>query len=247
MAGICGVFPSDYYSQSMVNSMTRPWSGIVSEEEIRRYEAAGFGRPTGIGTRPALLIIDVQYRTVGTQRVPFWSAIEEFKTSCGDAGWDAVDHIAPLLRLFRERKFPVLYPYVAPKLGYDSGRLAQKVPDIMNIPSRGYDFVEQIAPVEGDILVPKKHPSAFFGTPLVSYLIDKQIDTLIVTGCSTSGCVRGTVVDGFAYNFRVIVPEECVYDRSPIAHAVNLFDMAYKYADVQPLASVMRELSGIKS
>ena len=66
-------------------------------------------------------------------------------------------------------------------------------------------------------------------------MIDKQVDTLIVTGCSTSGCVRGTVVDGFAYNFRVIVPEECVYDRSPIAHAVNLFDMAYKYADVQPL------------
>ena len=60
-----------------------------------------------------------------------------------------------------------------------------------------------------------------------------------MTGCSTSGCVRGTVVDGFAYNFRVTVPEECVFDRSQTAHAVNLFDMAYKYADVRPVAEVM--------
>jgi nicotinamidase-related amidase len=150
-----------------------------------------------------------------------------------------------LLALFRERGFPVLYPHVAPKLSYDSGRLAQKVPEIMNIPARGYDFVAEIAPREDDVLLPKKHPSAFFGTPLASYLIDKQVDTLIVTGCSTSGCVRGSVMDGFAYNFRVTVPEECVYDRSPVAHAVNLFDMAYKYGDVRPVNDVMAALRAI--
>jgi nicotinamidase-related amidase len=225
--------------------MTRPWDGIVSEEEVRRYEAAGFGRPTGIGRRPALIIIDVQYRTAGTKRMPFWQAIEEYKTSCGEAAWNAIDNIVPLLALFRERGFPVLYPHVAPKLSYDSGRLAQKVPEIMNIPARGYDFVAEIAPREDDVLLPKKHPSAFFGTPLASYLIDKQVDTLIVTGCSTSGCVRGSVMDGFAYNFRVTVPEECVYDRSPVAHAVNLFDMAYKYGDVRPVNDVMAALRAI--
>ena len=103
------------------------------------------------------------------------------------AGWAAVDRIVPLLALFRKLGHPVLYPHVAPKLEYDAGRLGQKVPEIMNIPSRVYNFVEEVAPMKGDILVPKKHPSAFFGTPLVSYLIDKQVDTLIVTGCSTSG------------------------------------------------------------
>lgn len=221
----------------------RPWDGIVDPEEIKRYEAAGFGRGTGIGERPALLIIDVQYRTVGTQRLPYWDAIDEFKTSCGDAGWSAIDHIVPLLKLFREKGHPVLYPYVAPKMGYDGGRLGQKVPEIMNIPARGYDFPTEIAPQDGDILVPKKHPSAFFGTPLVSYLVDKGVDSLIVTGCSTSGCVRGTVVDGFAYNYRVTVPQECVYDRSPTAHAVNLFDMAYKYGDVRPVADILSELA----
>lgn len=222
--------------------MARPWDGIISADEIERYKAAGFGRPTGMGKRPALLIIDVQYRTVGLERRPFWEAIKEFKTSCGDVGWSAIDHIVPLLKLFRERDYPVLYPYVAPKMGYDAGRLAQKVPDIMNIAARGYDFPSEIAPRETDVMVPKKHPSAFFGTPLASYLIDKAVDTLVVTGCSTSGCVRGTVVDGFAYNFRVTVPEECVFDRSPVAHAVNLFDMAYKYADVMPAREVMAAL-----
>jgi maleamate amidohydrolase len=222
--------------------LPRPWDGFVSAEEIARYEAAGFGKSTGMGKHPALVIIDVQYRTVGTQRLPFWEAIKEFKTSCGEDGWRAVDHIAPLLNLFRERGHPVLYPYVAPKHAFDEGRLGDKVPTIMNIAAKGYEFVPEIAPLESDVLLPKKHPSAFFGTPLASYLIARGVDTLIVTGCSTSGCVRGTVVDAFAYNYRVIVPEECVYDRSAAAHAVNLFDMAYKYADVRPTAEVMSEL-----
>lgn len=222
--------------------MPRPWDPFVSKDEIERYRAAGFGRPTGMGKRPALLIIDVQYRTVGTERRPYWEAIKEFKTSCGDVGWSAIDHIAPLLRQFRAKGYPVFYPYVAPKMSYDAGRLAQKVPEIMTIAAHGYDFPNEIAPNDGDVLVPKKHPSAFFGTPLASYLIDKGVDTLVVTGCSTSGCVRGTVVDGFAYNFRVTVPEECVFDRSAVSHAVNLFDIAYKYGDVLPVREVMAAL-----
>jgi nicotinamidase-related amidase len=109
----------------------------------------------------------------------------------------------------------------------------------MKIPPGGYEFVAEIAPRPGDVLLPKKHPSAFFGTPLASYLIERNVDTLVVTGCTTSGCVRGTVVDGFAYNYKVVVPQECVYDRSPVSHAVNLFDMASKYADVRPTAEVL--------
>lgn len=224
--------------------MTRPWDGIVSEEEQKAYRAAGFGAPQGVGERPALLIIDVQYRTVGTERKPFWEAIEEFPTSCGDVGWTAVDNIQPLLAAFRARGLPVLYPHVAPKKAYDAGRLAEKIPSIMNIPAKGYEFVAEIGPEESDILLPKKHPSAFFGTALTSHLIDLNVDTLFVTGCTTSGCVRGTVVDAFAYNFRVVVPEECVYDRSRVSHAVNLFDMASKYADVMPVADALALIDG---
>lgn len=225
----------------------RPWTGIISEDEQKAYDAAGFGRPSGLGRRPALLIIDVQYRTVGTERLPFWDSIKEFPTSCGDVGWSAVDHIAPLLRLFRREGWPVLYPHVAPKQSYDAGRLAEKIPSIMTIPPKGYEFVAEVAPVEGDILIPKKHPSAFFGTALASHLVDVGADTLVVTGCTTSGCVRGTVVDGFSYSYKVVVPEECVYDRSPTSHAVNLFDIGQKYADVMPVADLIGKLTGLSA
>ncbi len=79
----------------------KPWDGIISENEQAAYRAAGFGKPTGLGTRPALLIIDVQYRTVGTEPRPFWDAIKEFPTACGQVGWDAVHQIARVLALFR--------------------------------------------------------------------------------------------------------------------------------------------------
>jgi nicotinamidase-related amidase len=227
--------------------MTKPWDGIISEEEQRAYNAAGFGRTTGLGTRPALLIIDVQYRTVGTTPKPFWEAIKEFPTACGDVGWSAVRNIEHILNLFRERNWPVVYPYVAPKEAFDFGRLSDKVPAIMTVASKGYEFVAEVAPREQDILLPKKHPSAFFGTPLVSYLINAGADSLVVTGCTTSGCVRGSVVDAFAYNFRVLVPHDAVYDRSATSHAVNLFDMASKYADVVSTDDAMTALRGINT
>jgi maleamate amidohydrolase len=223
----------------------KPWDGIISPEEQRAYAAAGFGRRTGLGERPALLIIDVQYRTVGSNPKPFWQAIEEFPTACGEVGWRAVAHIARLLALFRERDWPVLYPYVSPKETFDKGRLAEKVPAIMTIARNGYDFVAEVAPRQNDILLPKKHPSAFFGTPLASYLINAGADTLVVTGCTTSGCVRGSVVDAFAFNFRVAVPHDAVYDRSKTSHAVNLFDMSEKYADVSSTDALLGELAKI--
>lgn len=223
--------------------MKKPWDGIISEEEQKAYRAAGFGRAGGIGQRPALLIIDIQYRTIGTTPKPFWESIREFPTSCGEIGWNAMHNVAVLLAEFRRNGWPVLYPHVAPKnKATDGGRLAQKVPAIMNIPQKGYEFPAEIAPREGDVLIPKKHPSAFFATPLASHLIDLQADTLVVTGCTTSGCVRGSVVDAFAYNFRVLVPQDAVYDRSAVSHAVNLFDMASKYADVGTTSEILERL-----
>jgi maleamate amidohydrolase len=102
------------------------------------------------------------------------------------------------LALFRACGWPVLFPYVAPKEKFDIGRLAEKTPSIMTIPEKGYQFTAKVAPRPGDVLLPKKQPSAFFGTPLASYFIDLRVDTLVVTGCTTSGCARGSVVDALA-------------------------------------------------
>ena len=219
-----------------------PWDDVISEEEQRAYGAAGFGRPSGLGVRPALLVIDVQYRTVGSVRAPFWEAIKEFPTACGEVGWRAVDAMVPLVQLFREKGWPILYPHVAPKIANEGGRLAEKVPAIMGVAARGYEFVAEVAPRAGDVLLPKKHPSAFFGTALCSHLIDLAVDTVVVTGCTTSGCVRGTVVDAFSLNFKVAVPLDCVYDRGATSHKVNLFDMSQKYADVMPVTELIARL-----
>jgi nicotinamidase-related amidase len=225
--------------------MTKPWDGVITADDQERYDRAGFGRPSGIGTRPALLIIDVQYRTLGDTPKPFYEALEDYSTACGQVGWDAVAHIAELVEVFRKNGHPILYPHVAPKMSYDSGTLGAKVPSIMSIPEQGYRIPPEVAPAPNDIMLPKKHPSAFFGTPLASYLVDLQADSLVVTGCSTSGCVRSTVVDAFAYNYKVLVPYDAVYDRSETVHKVNLFDMGQKYADVMSTSDVIRAVSAL--
>ena len=225
--------------------MTKPWDGVITADDQERYDRAGFGRPSGIGTRPALLIIDVQYRTLGDTPKPFYEALEDYSTACGQVGWDAVAHIAELVEVFRKNGHPILYPHVAPKMSYDSGTLGAKVPSIMSIPEQGYRIPPEVAPAPNDIMLPKKHPSAFFGTPLASYLVDLQADSLVVTGCSTSGCVRSTVVDAFAYNYKVLVPYDAVYDRSETVHKVNLFDMGQKYADVMSTSDVIRAVDAL--
>ena len=116
----------------------------------------------------------------------------------------------------------------------------------MDIAAKGYEFIAEVAPRPCDILVPKQHPSALFATPLISHLVSLKVDTLVVAGCTTSGCIRATVVDAFSYNFKVIIPEDCTYDRSDISYAVNLFDISQEYGDVVPSSEVTdRILAGM--
>jgi maleamate amidohydrolase len=207
-----------------------PWDGVVPEETRENYRRAGFGARSAPGRRPALLIIDVQYHAVGETPRPLPEALSEHPMNCGEAGWQAIPYIAKLLAAFREKGLPVLYPNVAPR--NDRGGKFGRMPSFGGTGERGYQIVEEIAPRDEDILLPKNYPSSFFATPLASRLNGLGVDTLFVTGCTTSGCVRATVVDAYSLNYKVVVPHECVFDRSPISHAVNLFDMASKYADV---------------
>ena len=226
--------------------MTTHWRDAIPADELALYELAGFGAVSGLGQRPALLVIDVQYRTVGDEPLPIRESIaRQYRTSCGQAGWDAVGNIRRVLAAARAAGAPVIYPHVAPKGKLDAGRTGEKIPSLMEVPDRGYAFVAETAPLDGDLLIPKRHPSAFFGTALVSYLIDLGVDTVLLTGCTTSGCVRATACDAFAYNFRCGVLEDCVYDRSPTSHAVNLFDISSKYADVMPADAAIAYLEGL--
>lgn len=223
----------------------RPWDRIIPREELETYAMAGLGGPGGFGRRPALLVIDVQYRSVGDRPMPIRDAIKQYPTSCGQAGWDAIVHIAVLIDVFRRNGWPVIYPHVAPKSGHDQGAFAAKIPGIMQIPPEGYHFVREVAPRAGELCLPKTQASAFFGTPLASYLIGSGIDSLVYTGCTTSGCIRASVVDACALNFKSIVPSDAVFDRSPTSHAVNLFDIGSKYADVMPTSDAIERLTSL--
>lgn len=226
----------------VIKQHSRPWHGIIPDHEIEIYRKAGWGRPTGIGRRPALLVIDVQYRSMGHEPMPIDEAVRTMPTSCGEYGWRAVPHIARLLSEFRQIGAPVLFPFVAPKRSYNRGQFEAKVPGVMDVASHDYEFVREVSPKEGDIKIPKFQASAFHGTALLSYLVGLGVDTLVVTGCTTSGCVRASVVDACALNYKVVVPQDAVYDRSQVSHAVNLFDMANKYADVMPTEELIKML-----
>lgn len=223
----------------------QPWDDVIPLDERETYALAGLGGVAGFGKRPALLVIDVQYRSVGNRPMPIREAIKQYPTSCGEAGWHSIAYIAELVRLFREKKWPAIFPHVARKEGQDQGAFSAKIPGIMRIPPEGYDFVREVAPEPGELLLPKTQASAFFGTPLATYLIGAGVDSLVVTGCTTSGCVRASVVDACALNFKSIVPSDAVYDRSPTSHAVNLFDIASKYADVMPTEAAVERLRAL--
>jgi len=215
-------------------AMDVPWQGVVPASDEAFYRQAGFG-VGGAGppfqTRPRRGI-DMQYRSSGERSMPIEQAVLEYPTSCGEYTWRAVAATRRLIASFRAAAQPVIYPHVAPKGMHHGGRFADKAPAIMGIDARGYEFIEDIAPRADDLVIAKHHASAFFGTALVSHLVDFGVDAVFVAGGTTSGCVRATAVDASSLGFKVIVPHECVFDRSQTCHAVNLFDMAHKYADV---------------
>ena len=228
----------------------RVWDDFVPKEDKKVFETAGYGKKMGFGSRPALFIIDVHYNFVGDKPEPILESIKKYRTSCGSRGWAAVPHIQNLLEKVRSKKFPVIYTVSERRKDYfDSGVQRRKSFRHMEptsvIGQKGTEIVHEVAPEEKDILISKRKPSAFFGTPLMSYMNDLDVDTIILTGCTTSGCIRATAVDAFSYNFRTVVVEECCFDRFLSSHAVNLFDLNTKYADVLPLSEVIDYIDGL--
>ncbi|HEX6023423.1 MAG TPA: isochorismatase family protein [Solirubrobacter sp.] len=222
------------------------WRAIIPASDREIYEAAGYGRRTTPGYAPALLVIDVTYGFVGRERLPILESIRKYSTSCGEFGWRAVEPIRALIGRCRAGEWPIYYTAgVTDSVVEHAGRWRDKHPRTLDAPDDSQTIVEEIAPQAGDVVIRKAKPSAFFGTPLVSSLIDCGVDTLIVTGCTTSGCVRATVIDAFSYGFRTLVPEDATFDRGQMSHAVNLFEMDQKYADVMPSADVLAYLDSL--
>jgi len=197
------------------------------------YRSKGLAGRVGFGRRPAIVVVDfiVGFTDLSSPLAsPLDSQIEATKT---------------LLDLARSRSIPVYFTTTAyePDLT-DAGLFIAKIQSL-EILVRGSRWVEldpRLQRRPSEPVIEKRYASAFFGTPLASTLTAGGADTVIVAGCTTSGCVRATVVDALQHGFRAIVPKECVGDRSSEQHAANLIDIDGKYGDVIDLADVIAAL-----
>lgn len=213
-------------------------------EEVAEENAASvrglFDGGLGFGEKSALVVVDFTkaYTTPGS------------KWYCPGSGFgvvDAVAQTAPLLELARQKAVPVFYTVVYYEHESDGGVFTQKVPALRTWTKDNplVQIDDGVAPRAGEKVIVKQYPSAFFGTSLASNLHSIGVDTCIVTGCSTSGCIRATVLDGMCHGFRCIVPRECVGDRTESVHESNLFDMNAKNGDVVPRQVVMDYLNSL--
>jgi nicotinamidase-related amidase len=220
------------------------WQDVIPEADLKLY--AGWRRETFVGPRPALLAIDlydVVYR--GGPQSPY-VLNDDFPGTCGIYAHQA---IAPTKRLFagaRAAGIPVFYSTQDTR---PNNRPPGAVSTRRQRPTPGgdpYAIYPAFTPQAADIVIYKQRASAFQGTPLFSHLALLGIQSLIVCGESTSGCVRASVVDAYSNGFHVTIVEQCTYDRAELTHKVNLFDLHHKYADVMDLEEVLGHLEGLR-
>ena len=216
------------------------WRDVVSAEDIELYKH--YQRELFVGRRPAVLAIDLYNSAYQGGPRPVHEVAKEFPSACGEYAWNAIEPTKQLFAMARSRGFPVYYttgedrPEARPnRVHATNRRSAQKGENPLEI-------YEAFRPEPEDTIIYKQRASGFYGTPLVAHLTQAGVDTIIVCGESTSGCVRASVLDAYSNGFHVVLVEECVFDRALLSHKVNLFDMHHKYADVMHLDEVAERL-----
>jgi maleamate amidohydrolase len=209
------------------------WDDILSPLDREVISRGGYGKSRGLGDHPAFLIIDAQYNYVGENK-PILDQIRQWPSGAGESAWRTVGPTAAVLETFRDLKLPVIYTRnLQQDVRFDSFAAKTNRNQLQYlIGAKGTEIVDELRPKEGELVVDKSYASAFYGTPLLSFLVKLKVDTLFVVGGTTSGCVRATCVDGASRNFDVAVLEDCVFDRVTISHKVALLDLWMKYCDV---------------
>jgi maleamate amidohydrolase len=203
----------------------------VSDLDV--YAKQGFGNRSGFGNTPALVIVD------------FVNGFNDPDAFGGGNIAAAIERTAQLLASCRGHGVPVAYTRVVyAGDGSDAGVFCLKAPGLLKLTENAplSQIVPELAPRAGEYILRKTQPSAFFGTNFAAWLVAQKADTLLVTGCTTSGCVRATVIDSMSWNFHTIVVSDGVGDRAMGPHEANLFDMGQKYADLMTAAEVIAHL-----
>jgi maleamate amidohydrolase len=221
------------------------WDKFLTDRDKAVFSAGGFGARMGFGKRPALLVVDVNYAFCGDKPEPILESIKRWPTSCGEEAWVGVRVIKRLIEAARAKGLPIIFTtnkrrpdkWDTGSWSWKNTRHNERLRTQTNLDPNA--VVDEIAPGPRDILIQKQKPSAFYATPLQSYLTLLGCDSVLVAGATTSGCVRATVLDAFSGNYRVSVVEDACFDRSQASHAVSLCDMHAKYADIVESAEVI--------
>jgi nicotinamidase-related amidase len=217
------------------------WDDVIGPDE--RLIERQFRSDRPLGGRPALMLIDCYRKVFGDRPQPLAEAVQTSPTSCGPAAWEALPFLEKLLGAAREAGLPVIHTTGEARPSARLGGATLRKPGAGEDELAGYEIVPSLAPVDGELVAHKTRASAFFGTPVSTWLRQLGIDTLVVAGETTSGCVRASVVDAYSHGFKVAVVEEATFDRSALSHKVNLFDMHLKYASVLHLDEVLSYLT----
>jgi len=213
------------------------WKDIVDDEILQIYRS--YHREIHVGDRPAVLAIDLYNKAyLGGDR-PVREVDEKFPGSCGENAWKAIEPTRKLLAAARAAGLPVIYTtrWLDTAGVHSTHRRSER-----GLADDVYEIKPELAPRPGELVIYKERASGFFGTPLIAHLRRLRVESLIVCGESTSGCVRATTVDAFSHGFHNVVVEECTFDRSMLSHKVNLFDLHHKYADVMHIEDVLAHL-----
>jgi maleamate amidohydrolase len=215
------------------------WKDVIDADTIQIYQA--YRRKIYVGDNPAVLAIDLYNKAYRGGDRPVKEVDREFSGSCGEHAWKAMAPTQALFAAARRAGVPIIYT----TRHVDTGGVHSTNRNIGRETGDTYGIKAELAPAPGELVIYKERASAFFGTPLIAHLQQKRIDSLIICGESTSGCVRASTVDAYSYGFHNVVVEECTYDRSLITHKVNLFDLHHKYADVMHIEEVLAHLDGL--
>lgn len=227
--------------------MNYVWEDALSDTDRLVIEKGGYGEKRGLGNKPLLVIIDVQHNYVGEDK-PIADQLNNWPSGGGEEGWKAIRIIQQLKQASKNCNIPVLYTRNVQKktIFFDSFATKAKRDHSKYIDGRPEtEIVSQLEPDAADIIVDKSYASAFFGTPLISYLVKMKIDTLIIVGGSTSGCVRATAIDAVTHNFNVAVVQDGVYDRIELSHKASLLDLWMKYCDVTSSGEILEYFESI--
>jgi maleamate amidohydrolase len=217
--------------------IARGWDQFLTKRDKQHLVASGWQKvePFGLGDRPAVVVVDDYYSVLGTEREPLLESVQKWPLSCGLEGWAAIDRTVVLLAAARAASAPIVYlrtweafPGNWKPRKTESGLSPQEL-------ALGNEIVAELAPEPGDLVIEKIAASGFHHTPLASYFTKLGINTVIVCGETTSGCVRATTVDAAAHQYKVGVVEDCCFDRTEASHWMSLFDIHHKYADVMSL------------